>query len=121
MTEITVTATRWSLGWELTVPDAGATQTRTLARAEQQVRDYLDTVSPDVDHRDWTITVVPDLGGVQDEVRQAKKASAAAAAAQVEAGRRMRELAGRLRAQGLSMADTACVLGVSKGRVSQLV
>jgi len=121
MPEITVTATRWALGWELAVPDVGATQTRTLARAAQQVRDYLDTTSPNVDHSDWTITVVPDLDGMQDEVRQAKEATAAAAAAQVEAGRRMRTLAGRLRAQGLSMADTACVLGVSKGRVSQLV
>jgi DNA-directed RNA polymerase specialized sigma24 family protein len=58
---------------------------------------------------------------VLDDVRRAKKASKAAAAAQLEAGQRMREVVRKLRAQGLSVADTACVLGVSKGRVSQLV
>jgi hypothetical protein len=94
---------------------------RTLARAEQQVRDYLDTVDPATDHAHWVIHVVPDLGGILDDVRQARESTRAATAAQAEAGRQMRDVAHRLRAQGLSMADTAIILGVSKGRISQLV
>jgi len=121
MDDVTAIATRWALGWELTVGNIGATQVRTLATAEQQVRDYLDTVDPATDHVDWVIHVVPDLGSVIDEVRQAKTATDAAAKAQQDAARRMRDVAGKLRSQGLSLADTACVLGVSKARVSQLV
>ncbi|MDR1386110.1 MAG: antitoxin HicB [Propionibacteriaceae bacterium] len=118
---ITVIAHSWALGWELIVGDLGATQVRTLARAERQVRDYLDTIDPDVDHAGWAIEIVPALGPVSEEVRAAKAATVAAAAAQVEAGRRLRAVVRELRSQGLSLEDTACVLGVSKGRVSQLV
>ena len=56
MTEhVTVRATHWKLGWELELDGGGITQTRTLATAVQQVRDYLDTVDPLVDHSMWTI------------------------------------------------------------------
>jgi len=119
--DVTVKATRWALGWELEVGDLGATQVRTLARAEQQVRDFLDTVDSQTYHDDWTITILPALGDVIDEVSQAKRATEAAATAQLEAARRNREVVHKLRAQGLSIADVACVLGVSKGRISQLV
>ena len=118
--KVTAVANPWAIGWELVVGDLGATQVRTLARAEQQVRDYLDTIDPDTDHRGWDVEVVPVLGPVLDDVRKAKAATAAAAAAQVEAARSLRAVAHKLRSQGLSVADTACVLGVSKGRVSQL-
>jgi len=120
MSDITVKASRWTLGWELSVEGVGVTQVRTLARAEQQVRDYLDTIDPSMDHDGWMIRVVPDLGSVIDEVRGAQAASEAAAVAQAEAGRRMRAVVRRLRVLGLSLADTACILGVSKGRISQL-
>ena len=39
-----VTAQRWAEGWELHIAGVGVTQTRTLATAERQVRDYLATV-----------------------------------------------------------------------------
>jgi len=119
--DVTVKATRWALGWDLEVGELGATQVRTLARAEQQVRDYLDTLDPDTHHDDWAVTIVPDLGGMLNDVRQAKKATQTAAVAQMEAARRTRDVVHRLRAQGLSIADVAVILGVSKGRVSQLV
>ena len=119
--DLSVKATRWALGWELEVGELGATQVRTLSRAEQQVRDYLDTVDPDTNHDDWTVTVVPDLGSVFDDVRRAKKATQAAALAQTDAARRTRDVVHKLREQGLSIADVAVILGVSKGRVSQLV
>jgi DNA-directed RNA polymerase specialized sigma24 family protein len=105
----------------LDVEGVGATQVRSLAGAERQARDYLDTVDPDADHSDWPIDLVLDLGDIAVEVGAARAAVTAAATAQVEAGRQMRGVVAKLRAAGLSMADTAAVLGVSKGRVSQLV
>ncbi|MCL1838113.1 MAG: antitoxin HicB [Propionibacteriaceae bacterium] len=121
MKETIVKATRWKLGWELSLNSGGLTQVRTLARAEQQVRDYLDTVEPATDHSDWPITIIPDIGEVRSELEQAQLAVSSAKIAQVEAGQRMRGVVRQLRAEGLSIADTACILGVSKGRVSQLV
>lgn len=48
--EITVTAHKWEHGWELALSDEDITQVNNLARATAQVRDYLDTVYPHVDH-----------------------------------------------------------------------
>jgi hypothetical protein len=56
---ITVTARNWKLGWELILDDHNATQVRTLAQADAQVRDYLDTVAPDIDHTGWRFTSCP--------------------------------------------------------------
>jgi DNA-directed RNA polymerase specialized sigma24 family protein len=117
---VSVVATRWELGWELELDTGGVTQVRALTRAVQQVRDYLDTVDPGQSHDDWQIDIVPDIGPVADDVKRAKAASQAAAAATVDAAKSMRRVVKALRSDGLSVADIACVLGVSKGRVSQL-
>lgn len=114
-----VRARRWSGGWELHIADIGVTQVSTLARAEQQVRDYLETLY-DVDVSDVEIDVVPELGGLEDRVRRARKRTKAAELAQREAAQEAKEVARALRAAGLSVSDTASVLGVSRGRVSQL-
>ncbi|MGV3564169.1 MAG: antitoxin HicB [Nocardioides sp.] len=121
MSTYTVRAKRWSGGWELHIDGEGVTQCRTLADAERQVRDYLSTVH-DRDHDEATVLVVPDLGGIEVEVEEVREATAAAAAAQRAAAERSRDLARRLRDEaGLSVSDAAAVLGVSRGRVSQLV
>ena len=57
---VTVTATRWSGGWELEIDEDHHTQVARLDRARQQVVDYLDTIDEDTDHSDWTITVIPE-------------------------------------------------------------
>lgn len=121
MTHINVTARRWEHGWELILGEEDATQVRTLDKATQQVRDYLDTLDPDTDHSEWDIVVTPDLGSLGDRVRAVRDATAAAARAQEEAAAQAREVARALRAEGLSVTDSAAVLGVSRGRVSQLV
>lgn len=121
MTHINVTARRWEHGWELILGEDDATQVRTLDKAPQQVRDYLDTLDPDTDHSEWDIVVTPDLGSLGDRVRAVRDATAAAARAQEEAAAQAREVARALRAEGLSVTDSAAVLGVSRGRVSQLV
>lgn len=56
--KIEVTAHRWSSGWELHLDGEHITQVATLDKAEQQIRDYLDTVSPEVDHGSWTVEVI---------------------------------------------------------------
>jgi hypothetical protein len=111
---------RWKHGWELHIDDVGVTQSRTLAGAEQMVRDYVETLL-DVDAGDAEVVVVPELGGLEDRARQVREHARAAEHARREAARETRELAAELRAAGLSITDTAAVLGVSRGRVSQLV
>lgn len=116
----TARAVRWEHGWELHVDGVGVTQVRVLRHAEQQVRDLVATVT-DVDDPGATVVVRPDLGGLECEVEAARRESEAATAAQVKAGERSRQAAEALRSFGLSVTDTATVLGVSRGRVSQLV
>ena len=120
MTELTITAKRWAHGWELWKGEECWTQVASLPAAVQQVRDYLDTVEPDTDHTDWVVHVVPELGALGADVAAARAATDAAADASREAARRSREVVRELRAEGYSVADTAAILGVSRGRISQL-
>lgn len=121
MTAIDVTATRWEGGWELAIDGDPVTQVRTLDRAVQQVRDYLDTIEPDVDHGDVSVNLVPDLGaGVSLHVKEAREATVAAQQSQVFAARQARTVVRELRSRGVSVTDTAALLGVSRGRISQL-
>lgn len=115
-----VEARRWDGGWELHIAGEGVTQVRTLDRAVDQVRDYLATVH-EKDFSDAVVDVVPDLGGLEVEVLDARREVVAAAKAQEDAAAHSRAVAKKLRGSGLSVTDTAAVLGVSRGRVSQLV
>ena len=118
---IDVTARRWEHGWELHMNGEVVTQVSKLVKAEQQVRDYLDSVEPDIDHSFLPIRVIPDLGPLGDQVVAARAATEQAAAASVSAARQSREVVRLLRQAGLSVADSAAILGVSRGRISQLV
>ncbi|QPK80776.1 antitoxin HicB [Schaalia sp. ZJ405] len=123
MTNLTITAKKWDSplggGWELWNGDDCWTQVKRLAKARQQVVDYLDTVEENVDHSGWEITIVPEIPGI-DEVRRAQEASEAAARAQVEAAARVREAVRALRASGVTTTDAAWLMNVSRARVSQL-
>lgn len=120
-TEITVTAHKWAHGWELILDEDNATQVRSLAHAEQQVRDYLDTFDPDVDHSDTQVTLVLDQAEVTERIEQAREARQRAEATEAEAAEKIRAVVADLRhARSLSLADTAALLGVSRARVSQL-
>ncbi|MFE7196817.1 antitoxin HicB [Microbacterium oxydans] len=119
--DITATARKWEHGWELWLDGEAATQTTTLDKAEQQIRDYLDTEEPDVDHSAWSITVVPDIGPLGDEVAAARLATENAIAASAAAASESRRVVRHLREAGFSVTDSAAILGVSRGRVSQLV
>jgi hypothetical protein len=116
----TVRAVRWDGGWELHIADVGVTQVRTLAHAQGQVRDYLDSLLR-IDSSDLEIVIVPDLGGLETQARTIRDELDEAAAAQVRAAEHSRSLVRALRDAGLSVTDTAAVLGVTRGRVSQLL
>ncbi len=121
MSTYTVTAVRWSRGWELHIDGEGVTQVRTLDQAVEQVRDYLATVHQS-DFTDATIKVTADLGGLEFQVAEARMETQRAAELQRAAADHSRAVAHALRHdKGLSVTDTAAVLGVSRGRVSQLV
>ena len=117
---VKVEARRWKGGWELWLDGEPITQVRVLAHAPNQVRDYLDTVAPDVDHKGWNVEVTPVLGGLGAEVAAAKAATQAAANAQAEAAAHTRKVVADLRGAGVSVTDCAFILGVSRGRISQL-
>ena len=114
-----VTARRWKHGWELHIDGVGVTQSRTLDTAEQMVRDYIETLTDKNVSRD-TVVITPDLGELDRKVTTVRELLAAADQQQQEARNSYRALAADLRAAGLSVSDTAAILGVSRGRVSQL-
>ena len=117
---INITAKPWQGGWELWHGDEVWTQVNTLARARQQVVDYLDTVDEGVEHAAMNIVIIPEVPGWQ-EARESRQAARQAEEQRQHATTLARQAAKRLRAQGISLADTASILGVSRGRVSQLV
>jgi len=124
MSGYTARAVRWDGGWELHITSSdgeiGVTQTKRLAKADQTVRDYLATLY-DLDEVLDPITIVPELAGdlvtraraARDATREAQRLAQAAAAA-------AREVVHDLRAEGVPTEDVAEILGVSRGRVSQL-
>lgn len=117
-TTVTVTARRWTGGWELWNGDTCWTQVKHLAKAADQVRDYLDTIDPDTDHTDWSVTVMPD----EDLAIAATARAAAETARQATdtAAATSRQAVTELLAAGVSTTDTAILMGITKGRVSQL-
>lgn len=55
---VVVQARAWSGGWELVLDDGQATQVSELDFAEQQVRDFLDTLEPELDHSDVDVEII---------------------------------------------------------------
>lgn len=113
-----VRAEQWRGGWELHIEGEGVTQSRTLAAAEQQVRDYLASLHG-VDEVNGEVRI--DLGELEKKAAEAKRATREADEATRAAAHKTREVVTDLRVKGLSVSDISKVLGVSRGRVSQLV
>lgn len=116
----TVRARHWERGWELHVDGVGVTQSRTLAGAEAMVRDYL-RLDGHADAERADVRILPELDGLETRAARARELTRSAEVAQRDAAREVRAVARALRAEGISVSDMATVLGVSRGRVSQLV
>jgi predicted XRE-type DNA-binding protein len=113
-------AVRWDKGWEVHIEGVGVTQSHTLAGTEQAARDYISSLYDLADNADFEVTVVPRLGEIAELVKTAKAKRKEADEANSAAAAAARSVTAKLLANGLSTADAATVLGVTKGRVSQL-
>jgi len=120
VSEYNVVAVKWAHGWELHVEDVGVTQCRTLATAEIQVRDFVGTMF-DTDAGDAVIHLTVAVAGLEKDVEQARRLTAEAVERQHQAATESRRVARELRRAGLSVADTAVVMEISKGRAAQLI
>lgn len=118
--DFVVRARHWRGGWELHIDGEGVTQCRTLHRAGRQVQDYLETLH-DQSFDDATITVAVELDGLENQIEDVKAETRSAGEAQLRAAAHLRALTRQLRAEELSVTDIASLLGVSRGRVSQLL
>jgi hypothetical protein len=121
VTTYNVIARHWKRGWELHIEGVGVTQCRNLAEAETMVRDYVESLTG-ADAGNATVVISPEVGGGLDEqARAAREATATADRATREAAAQARKSARDLRAAGLSGRDIAAILRVSAQRVSQLL
>jgi len=120
MTTFVARARRWDRGWELHIEGVGVTQVRRLAEAEQQARDFIATISGQSVRND-EIQLEFELDDLGERARKARLATQTAASMQQEAAAQIRAVVTDLRKQGFCVADIATILGVSNGRVSQLV
>lgn len=120
MSTITATVTRWERGWELAIDGEVVTQVGTLTRARQQLRDYLDTIEPEIDHSTWEIVLAPAQDSLAQRTLRAQEATRAAMDAQQRAARESRQVVQDLLAAGYRAADVAAFLDVSRGRIHQL-
>lgn len=122
MTTYTVHAKRWAHGWELHIEGVGVTQSRSLAKARETVRDYIETLTDtDLGPDDRIMLRDDDLGDLNAEIEQVRNLTREAEEMQRRSADRARALAQELRRQGLSGAESAVVLDVSPQRVSQLL
>lgn len=116
-----VIAKAWAQGWELHVEGVGVTQVRTLADAARQAASLIETMTDEIidpDSLDFRIDL-PD--GLAERAAAARRLVRDAEEISVRAAKESRAVARKLRQDaGLSVTDTAAVLGVSRGRVSQL-
>lgn len=115
----TARAVHWDRGWEVHIDDVGVTQSRTLSGAAPMACAYLASMLGG-DSADYDVAVEPDLDGLEDVVSAVRVASREAAERQQAAGAKSREVARELRRRGLSVSDIAELMGLSRGRVSQL-
>jgi hypothetical protein len=115
-----VCAKRWKHGWELHIDGVGVTQSKGLKDAEMMARDLVSRRTGNAEDS-FGVCIVPDLGGLEKDAAAVREHNTRIRQETRDAAAASRKLARQLRAAGLSGADTAAVLGVSKGRVSQLV
>jgi hypothetical protein len=119
MSTYMVRAKRWEHGWELHIDGIGVTQSRTLDGAERMVRDYIGSLTGR-DASGDVVEIRPDLGGLEDKAAAVREWVERTQRESREAAAESRKVARELREAGLSVSDAATVLGVSRGRISQL-
>lgn len=116
-----VEATRSRRWWVLECTEApSVSQCRTLAEAADEMRPLIADragLAEDEVEIDVRVIVPEVIQGALSEVERLREESRRANA---EAAARSRQVVVELRAEGLTLDDIGRILGVSKGRVSQL-
>lgn len=121
MKTYTATASRWERGWEIDVHGVGVTAARKLNEATYMATDYIEIMTGEAANT-FRVELRVQLGGDLDaEVTAVRTATSEAQRAQEHAARQSRQLARQLKDSGLTGAEVATVLGVTPGRVSQLL
>lgn len=125
MEEVVATVTRSDGWWAVEVPINGAihyTQGRTLAEARKMAEDVVRIWADELDSdalRAATVTL--DIVGEERDLTDAVAKAQEAAEDLVRAARRAQhKVVTDLRAQGITTQDIADLMGITKGRVSQL-
>ncbi len=124
MTRYLAVAKRWDKGWELHIEGVGVTQVERLSGARRQVADYVETLLMDSTSElvpAESVEIVVDLDGLETRIAGARELGAHAAQATRDAAAELRSVVRELRARKVPVADIAELIGVSHGRVSQLV
>jgi DNA-directed RNA polymerase specialized sigma24 family protein len=113
-------AKRWKRGWEIHVDSVGVTQVRSLDRAVEQACDLVEIMTGrPITPAQVTLEVHPR--SINDKVRRAREKTRQAQEAQVQAALFARKVITELRDEGLSPADIAGLMGITRGRVTQLL
>ena len=120
MTSYRVRVRKWRRGWELYVAGMGVTQVTRLADAEQQVRDFVETMT-NASADSATLEFSYDLGDLGERVEHARTMTAEAAEVQRQAAANARRVVADLHGDGIAAADIATLMGVTRSRVSQLL
>jgi hypothetical protein len=121
VTTYSVRAKRWAHGWELHVDDIGVTQSRTLAAAERQVRDYV-ALMLGIPEDSFDVQLIVSVDEDVDRmVADALRLRQAADRLQGEASEAVRSAVAALASSGVStVRDLGIVLKISPQRVQQL-
>lgn len=119
---VTAKAQRSGSWWAIEVPEIPGvfTQARRLDQVASIVREAVALLT-DTEAADIVVTVVAIVPEMDDLVRDARAAKAAAETAQVEASEKLRFVAKRLVGHDLTVRDAGELLGLSPQRISQLV
>ncbi|MFK0226646.1 hypothetical protein ACIQUL_12865 [Streptomyces sp. NPDC090303] len=116
-----VTAIQLNEGWQLSIPEAGEIWVRRLTESTTAARNF---IADRVEAAPGLINIQMDIR-LNDELEPEKKASVNAQLqsqkAQEHAARTYRSLARNLSNSGMSGAEIAMILGVSRQRVAQLL
>ncbi|MBM3669592.1 MAG: hypothetical protein FJW97_06225 [Actinobacteria bacterium] len=113
-------AKRWERGWEIHVDNVGVTQVRSLDRAIDSACDLVEILTGRaISPTQMTLEIHPK--SINDRVRRAREKTRQAQEAQVRAAQFTREVITELRNEGLSPADIAGLMGITRGRVTQLL
>lgn len=120
MRTYTAHAKRWDRGWEIHVDSVGVTQVRSLDRAIESACDLVEIMTGKVITPKQVILEIHPKS-MNERVRRAREKTRRAQQAQVQAAQFTREVVSELRNEGLSPADIAGLMGITRGRVTQLL